>query len=36
MRVSKKELFDLMKNKLAKAGLNEGAAEDVADVLTFA
>ncbi|WP_210619047.1 ureidoglycolate dehydrogenase [Mammaliicoccus lentus] len=36
MRLSKQELFDLMKQKLIKAGLNEGAASDVSDVLTFA
>lgn len=36
MRVTKQELFDLMKNKLVKAGLNEDAAADVSDVLTFA
>ncbi|MGK8295766.1 ureidoglycolate dehydrogenase [Staphylococcus arlettae] len=36
MRVTKQQLFDLMKNKLVKAGLNEDAAADVSDVLTFA
>lgn len=36
MRVSKEELFNLMKQKFIKAGLNEGAAYDVADVLTYA
>lgn len=36
MRVSKEQLLELMKNKLVKAGLNESAAQDVADVLTFA
>ena len=36
MRVSKDELFKLMKDKLAKAGLTEEAAGDVSDVLTFA
>ncbi|EAZ85521.1 ureidoglycolate dehydrogenase [Lysinibacillus sp. FSL M8-0216] len=36
MRVSKEELFNLMKQKFMKAGLNEGAAHDVADVLTYA
>ncbi|WP_336634624.1 ureidoglycolate dehydrogenase [Lysinibacillus fusiformis] len=36
MRVSKEELFNLMKQKFIKAGLNEGAAHDVADVLTYA
>ncbi|MFJ7919896.1 ureidoglycolate dehydrogenase [Lysinibacillus fusiformis] len=36
MRVSKEELFNLMKKKFMKAGLNEGAAHDVADVLTYA
>lgn len=36
MRVSKQELFHLIKQKLIKAGLNEGAAHDVSDVLTFA
>ncbi|MCY7849593.1 ureidoglycolate dehydrogenase [Bacillus haynesii] len=36
MRVSKQELFHLVKQKLIKAGLNEGAAHDVSDVLTFA
>ena len=28
MRVSKNDLFDLMKNKLVKAGLNEDAAKE--------
>jgi len=36
MRLSKEELFNLMKQKFMKAGLNEGAAHDVADVLTYA
>lgn len=36
MRLSKQELFNLMKQKLIKAGLNEKAASDVSDVLTFA
>ena len=36
MRVSREELFNLMKQKFMKAGLNEGAAHDVADVLTYA
>lgn len=36
MRVTKKELYELMKNKLMKAGLQEDAAADVSDVLTFA
>lgn len=36
MRLSKQELFNLMKQKLIKAGLNEEAASDVSDVLTFA
>ena len=36
MRVSKDELFQLMKTKLAKAGLTEEAADAVSDVLTFA
>ncbi|EHJ06807.1 ureidoglycolate dehydrogenase [Staphylococcus simiae] len=36
MRVSKSELFDLMKQKLQQAGLDEQAASDVSDVLTFA
>ncbi|WP_026858309.1 ureidoglycolate dehydrogenase [Jeotgalicoccus psychrophilus] len=36
MRVSKEELFNLMKDKLQKAGLKEDAAADISDVLTFA
>ena len=36
MRVSKEELFNLMKDKLQKAGLKEDAASDISDVLTFA
>ena len=36
MRVSKEELFNLMKDKLQKAGLKENAAADISDVLTFA
>lgn len=36
VRLTKETLFDLMKQKLQKAGLNEEAASDVADVLTFA
>ena len=35
MRVSKEELFNLMKDKLQKAGLKR-CSEDISDVLTFA
>lgn len=36
MKVTKQALFDLIQDKLMKAGLPEEAAYDVADVLTFA
>lgn len=36
MRLTKEELYELMKRKLNKAGLDEQAAGDVSDVLTFA
>ncbi|MTV19325.1 ureidoglycolate dehydrogenase [Staphylococcus delphini] len=36
MKVTKQALFELIQNKLMKAGLPEEAAYDVADVLTFA
>ncbi|QHW36039.1 ureidoglycolate dehydrogenase [Staphylococcus ursi] len=36
MKVTKQALFDLIQNKLMKAGLPEEASYDVADVLTFA
>lgn len=35
MKVEKQKLFNLMKNKLVKAGLDEKSANDMADVLTW-
>ena len=36
MRLSRNELKDLMKNKMAKAGLKEDHAETAAEILTWA